>query len=219
MNPVFDDHVQERLASCGVIVVLIIDRADDAVPLARALVDGGVRAMELTLRTPVAIEALRAIKSEVPEMLAGIGTILTPEQINEVAQAGAEFGVAPGLNGRVLQAAMEAGLSFAPGIVTPTDIEQALEFGCRLLKFFPAELSGGLPYLRSIGAPYAHFDLQYVPLGGVNMSNLREYLADPMIAAVGGTWIAPRDLIRNQRWDEISNNAHKAMEVVTEVRR
>ncbi len=148
------DILHNRLHRAGVIAVLVIDDADDAVPLARALITGGVDCIELTLRTPIAIDAMKRIRVEVPEMFVGAGTVLTPEQVNEVKAAGAAFGVAPGMNPRVVAEARRIGLPFAPGICTPTDIELALEQDCRLLKFFPSEPSGGLAYLRSIAAPY-----------------------------------------------------------------
>jgi 2-dehydro-3-deoxyphosphogluconate aldolase/(4S)-4-hydroxy-2-oxoglutarate aldolase len=166
--------------------------------------------MELTLRTPVAIDALRAIRQEVPEMLAGIGTVLFPEQIPTLVQAGAAFGVAPGTNPRVLAAAREHGLPFAPGVVTPSDVEAALQFDCRLLKFFPAEPSGGLAYLRSLAAPFAHLNVRYLPLGGVNPANLESYLREPCVHAVGGSWLAPKDLVRAQKWSEIGRLAAEA---------
>jgi 2-dehydro-3-deoxyphosphogluconate aldolase/(4S)-4-hydroxy-2-oxoglutarate aldolase len=138
-----------RIESTGIVAVLVIDREEDGPPLAKALLAGGVDVMELTLRTPAALGALRRIRAEVPEMLAGAGTVLTPVQVEEVKKAGAEFAVSPGVNPRVLQAAKDAALPFAPGIATPSDIEHALEFDCRLLKFFPAEPSGGLAYIKS----------------------------------------------------------------------
>jgi Entner-Doudoroff aldolase len=141
------DSISKRIESTGIVAVLVIDREEDGPELAKALLEGGVDIMELTLRTPAAIGALRRIRAEVPDMLAGAGTVLTPAQVEEVKNAGAEFAVSPGVNPRVMQAAKEAGLPFAPGISTPSDIEQALEFDCRLLKFFPAEASGGLARL------------------------------------------------------------------------
>jgi 2-dehydro-3-deoxyphosphogluconate aldolase/(4S)-4-hydroxy-2-oxoglutarate aldolase len=158
--------VFEKLQKSAIIAVLILDRVEDGVPLAEALLAGGVDAMELTLRTPAAIGALKEITAKVPEMLAGIGTILTTDQVKEVADAGAAFGVAPGMNPRIVEAALAAGLPFAPGICTPSDIERALEFERKFLKFFPAEPSGGLKYLESIAAPYAHLGVKYIPLGG-----------------------------------------------------
>ena len=140
-----------RIERCGVIAVLVVDEIRHAVPLARALTEGGVDVMELTLRTPVAVDALRAIKAEVPEMLAGIGTVLSVEQVHAAAEAGAGFAVAPGTNPRVVREAQNVGLPFAPGIATPTDLESALELGCREVKYFPAEPSG-----PGIDAPAPH---------------------------------------------------------------
>jgi 2-dehydro-3-deoxyphosphogluconate aldolase/(4S)-4-hydroxy-2-oxoglutarate aldolase len=212
------DPVAQRIAEAGVVAVLVIDREEDAVPLARALLEGGVDVMELTLRTPAALGALRAIRAEVPEMLAGIGTVLTTEQIGQVAGAGGAFAVSPGLNPEVVRAAADAGLPFAPGIMTPTDIDGAIGLGCEVLKFFPAGSSGGLPHLKNIAAPYAHLGLKYVPLGGVNAGNMGEYLGSDLIAAVGGSWLAPRDLINAGDWDEITRRAGEAMEIAREAR-
>jgi len=210
---VFDVQIERRLTECGVIAVLVVDRAEDAVPLAEALLEGGICAMELTLRTPVALEALEKINSRVPQMLTGVGTILTVDQVQGVVNAGAVFGVAPGMNGKVVQAAIDRGLSFAPGVVTPSDVERALEYGCRLLKFFPAEPSGGLSYLQSMAAPYMHQQLRFVPLGGVNSQNMEAYLGSPLIAAVGGSWIAGRQAIRDHDWDSITASARAAQEI------
>jgi 2-dehydro-3-deoxyphosphogluconate aldolase / (4S)-4-hydroxy-2-oxoglutarate aldolase len=218
MNVPFPVDLQKKIEASGIVAVLVIDEARHAVPVARALVAGGINAMELTLRTPAALDAVRAIRNEVPDMLAGVGTVIQPRQIAEVVRAGAIFAVAPGFNRRVMDAALVAGMPFAPGVVTPTDIEAALELDCRLLKFFPAEPSGGLVYLSSMAAPYAHLGLKYVPLGGLNAKNMRSYLEHPMIGALGGSWIAPRELIQNERWMEITANARQAMEVAQNVR-
>ena len=198
--------------------MLLIDDAEDAVPAARALLAGGVDCMELTLRTPVAMEALRRIRAEVPEMIAGVGTILTPQQARDVKAADASFGVSPGMNPRVVAEAVQIGLPFAPGICTPSDIEQALEHGCKLLKFFPAEPCGGLSYLKNIAAPYAHLGLRYVPLGGVDQNNAGSYLSDPLIHAVGGSWLASRQALQSKAWDEITANARAASQLVTQLR-
>ncbi len=201
-----------RLKGCGVIAVLVIDREEDGPALAEALLAGGVTGMELTLRTPAALGALRGIRQAVPEMLAGIGTILTPDQVRQALDAGGAFGVSPGVNPRVLEAALGAGLPFAPGICTPSDIERALEFDRRLLKFFPAEASGGLKYLQNIAAPYNHLGLGYLPLGGLTLGNMASYLTDPLVAGIGGSWLAPRDVIRNRDWSAITAAARAATE-------
>ncbi len=218
MKELFNEKLTGRIEACGVIAVLVIDRVEDAVPLAKALLAGGIDVMELTLRTPAAIEALKEIKRNVHEMIAGIGTILTPDQVMEAKDAGAEFGVAPGMNPRVVAKAKEAGLPFAPGICTPSDIEAALEHGCRLLKFFPAETSGGLAHLKNMSAPYMHLGLKFIPLGGLDQNNLASYLADPSVAAVGGSWIAKRDMIKANDWAAITAAAAKATETVKAIR-
>lgn len=174
--------------------------------------------MELTLRTPAALDGLRAIREQVPEMLAGIGTILSTDQVQAVAEAGATFGVSPGTNPRVITAAQERGLPFAPGVCTPSDVEAALELGCRELKFFPAAPIGGLPYLRSMAAPYLHLGVRFVPLGGVNAGNLASYLQDPTILAVGGSWIAPRTLITAEEWQAITDLAAEARRISDQAR-
>jgi 2-dehydro-3-deoxyphosphogluconate aldolase/(4S)-4-hydroxy-2-oxoglutarate aldolase len=151
-------------------------------------------------------------------MMPGIGTILTPEQVDQVAEAGAAFGVAPGLNRRVVLRAQEVGLPFAPGVATPSDLEAALELGCREVKFFPAEPSGGLAYLKSMAAPYTHLGVRFVPLGGLKADNLGDYLRSPLVLAVGGSWLAPRDLIQQHDWDAITRRAAEATRIVREVR-
>jgi 2-dehydro-3-deoxyphosphogluconate aldolase/(4S)-4-hydroxy-2-oxoglutarate aldolase len=215
----FSATIANQLFEAGVIAVLTIEDPADAVPVARALMSGGVHAMELTLRTPAALEALREIRTGVPEMLAGMGTVLSTGQVHDVATIGAAFGVAPGTNRRVISAAVELGLSFAPGVVTPSDIEAAVELGCRVLKFFPAEPSGGLPYLRSMAAPFSHLGVRYIPLGGINLDNLATYLADDNILAVGGSWLAPRELIAGQDWPAIEQNAREARQRVDALNR
>jgi 2-dehydro-3-deoxyphosphogluconate aldolase/(4S)-4-hydroxy-2-oxoglutarate aldolase len=218
MDRLFTGELKKHFERVGVIAVLIIDRTEDSVPLAETLVDAGIGIIELTLRTPAALEAMKLIKNRVPEMLCGIGTILTADQVAEVANAGAVFGVAPGMNRRVVEKALEVKLPFAPGIATPSEIEQALEYGCRVLKFFPSEQCGGMPYLRSMAAPYAHLGLRYIPLGGINAAKMASYVSDPLILALGGSWIAPRDLIRQKDWKAIGRNAREARVTVERIR-
>ena len=208
----------ERIERCGVVAVLVVDELAHAVPLATALMDGGIDVMELTLRTPVALDALRAIRAEVPGMVSAVGTVLTPEQAGEAAIAGAAFGVAPGLSPRVVRAARKVGLPFAPGVATASDLEAALELGCREVKFFPAESTGGMSYLKSMAAPYAHLGVRFVPLGGIKPDHVRAYLSSSLVLAVGGSWIAPRDVIQREDWDAIRINAARARAIVDEQR-
>lgn len=214
----FPAPLLSRVESSGVIAVLVIDRVQDAAPVADALAAGGIDVIELALRTPASLEALRDIKRRHPAMLVGAGTVLSPAQIPQVIDAGADFAVAPGCNPRVLAAAGAANLPFGPGIVTPSDIEAALEHGCNLLKFFPAEPSGGLAYLRNMTAPYAHLGLRYIPLGGINETSAAAYLAEPSVAALGGSWIAPRELVQKQDFIEIADRARRARDIVQKTR-
>ncbi|MAI35704.1 MAG: bifunctional 4-hydroxy-2-oxoglutarate aldolase/2-dehydro-3-deoxy-phosphogluconate aldolase [Rubripirellula sp.] len=219
MDSLFPESILQRIEKCGVIAVLVIDQPEDVVPLARALLACGIDAMELTLRTPAAVDALRLVRKQVPEMLAGVGTILSTPQLEEVIDAGAAFGVAPGLNVKIVERAKELGLPFAPGIVTPSEIELAVELGCRELKFFPAEPSGGIKYLRSMYAPYAHLGLQFLPLGGINAANMAAYLFDAAVPAIGGSWLAPRKMIQERNWSGVIDHATEARRVIKELRK
>jgi 2-dehydro-3-deoxyphosphogluconate aldolase/(4S)-4-hydroxy-2-oxoglutarate aldolase len=207
-----------RIRKTGVVATVTLDGPESAVPLARALRDGGVDVIELTLRTSRALEALRLMAAEVPEVLIGAGTVLTPEQVHACVDAGAAFGVAPGTNPRVVQEAQLVGLPFAPGVCTPSDVERALELGCTLLKFFPCEPCGGLPYLRSMAAPFAHLGVQFIPLGGIDEHNAASYLGDPLIAAIGGSWLTPKDLIQQQDWPAITARARTIRDLIDRTR-
>lgn len=218
MNQAFPHDLRQQLQQAGVIAVLMIERVKDAVPLARALLAGGVRAIELTLRTEAALDCLRRIRDEVPEMMVGVGTILTPGQAHEALEAGASFGVAPGMNPRVVAEALRIGLPFAPGVCTPTDIELAVEAGCRVMKFFPCEPCGGLPYLRTIAAPFMHLGVRFIPLGGVNAANAATYLDEPSVLALGGSWLAPKEIIAQGNWQAISGLAAEITSIVQKVR-
>lgn len=218
MESQFPQEMLDRIEQSGVIAVLVVDEASHIVPLSKALLACGIDAIELTLRTPAALDALKLVREQVPDMLAGIGTILRPDQVDAVVEAGAAFGVAPGLNPKVVRRAQELGLPFAPGIVTPTDIEAAIELGCRELKFFPAEPSGGIKYLRSMYAPYAHLGLQFIPLGGLDASNMASYLYDKAVPAIGGSWIAPRKLIQSENWSAVIDNATEVRRITKELR-
>ena len=203
----FPENILDRLQQARVVAGFSVDDPEDAVPVARALLDGGIRAVELTLRTEAGIEATRLVRNQVPEMLLGVGTILFPDQVIAVKEAGADFGVSPGLNPRIVTAARQAGLPFAPGICTPTDLEAALELGCRVVKFFPCATSGGLPYLKSMAAPYRHLGIKYFPLGGINADNMLEYLKEDIICAVGGSWIVNSNMVAAKNWTGIREQA------------
>ncbi|MEJ6718824.1 MAG: bifunctional 4-hydroxy-2-oxoglutarate aldolase/2-dehydro-3-deoxy-phosphogluconate aldolase [Akkermansiaceae bacterium] len=207
----FPEELLSHLEKRGVVAGFSVEKIEHAVPLAKALLAGGIDVIELTLRTPIGLDAVKLIAAEVPEIVIGVGTILTPETAVAVKGAGAHFGVAPGMNPRVVKAAQKAGLPFAPGICTPSDLEAAIELGCRFVKFFPAEASGGLTYLKSMAAPYNHLGIRYFPLGGVNSENMLGYLAEDIVPTVGGTWIVAKDLVQNENWDGITAAAQKVI--------
>ncbi|MEI7775472.1 MAG: bifunctional 4-hydroxy-2-oxoglutarate aldolase/2-dehydro-3-deoxy-phosphogluconate aldolase [Verrucomicrobiota bacterium] len=212
------ENFPNPLHHSGVVAVLVIDAVEDAVPTARALLEGGIKSIELTLRTPVAMEGLRRILAEVPEVTVGMGTVLTPAQVHEVRSAGAAFGVSPGMNPRVVAEARHIGLPFAPGVCTPSDIELALEQECRILKFFPAQASGGLAYLRSVAAPFLHLGVKFIPLGGIDIEEAGAFLREPCVQALGGSWLAPRAWISRKDWAGITANAKAATALVARVR-
>lgn len=212
------DAIKLKIKNSAVIAVVTIDDSSNAVPLAESLIKGGVTVMELTLRSESAMDSLRLIIEQVPEMTAGVGTVLRVDQLEEIIAVGAEFGVAPGLNPKIIQRAKNLGFPFAPGIVTPSDIELGVELGCNTLKFFPAEASGGLKYFKSMTAPYSYLKLQYIPLGGLNEDNFKSYLLDQSILAVGGSWIATRALINQQDWEQIMTNAQRAIKIANSLK-
>ena len=211
-------EIIKRIDDAGIVAVIIIDEVKHAVPLANALLKGGVDAIELTLRTPAALEAARVIKKEVPAISLGFGTVITKEQVKAVVEVGADFAFAPGCNPKIISEAIKHGLSFSPGVMTPTDIEMAIELGCRIIKYFPAETSGGVPHLKSMAAPYQYLGLQFIPLGGVNISNAQAYLESPLITAIGGSWVAKRYLIQSENWDEITKNAKEIRALINQIR-
>lgn len=213
LKPMLPDSLAERLSRSGVAAVVTVENPDDAVPIARALLDGGVGAIELTFRTARAAEAIRRIRAEVPDILAGAGTLLTRAHVLAALEAGALFGVAPGCNPATLAAARECGLPFAPGVMTPTDIEIALENGCRVLKYFPATNLAGPSALETMAAPFAHLGVRFIPLGGINLASLPQWLASPSVLCVGGSWLAPREVIQRQDWATLRRKAELAAEV------
>ncbi len=201
-----------ELYSIGLIPVIKIENPDDAVPLAKALIDGGLPAAEITFRTACAAEAIKNITEAYPEMLVGAGTVLTCEQVDAAIAAGSKFLVSPGLNPKVTAYCLSKGVPMLPGCSNPSDIEAALELGLKTVKFFPAEAAGGLKMLKAMAAPYGQ--LTFMPTGGINADNLLDYLKFNKIIACGGSFMVRDDLIRDKKWDEITaltRNAVKAM--------
>ena len=213
MKNLFTNQMREQLSASRAIATVTIDKVEDTKPLAEALLSGGVRVVEVTLRTPLALQAMRSIAKNYPELLVMAGTVITPQQVKQVQDAGAVCAVAPGMNRRVIEAAFSAGLPFAPGVTTPSEIEAALEYDCDLLKYFPAESMGGIRYLKNMQAPYAHLGLKFIPLGGLNSKNAGDYLKEDCILAVGGSWIANADAIRSGDWNGIEQRAAALMKI------
>lgn len=210
MKTFFTNQIREKIRSSRVVATATIENVDDANPLAEALLAGGIESIEVTLRTPVALKAIQLLAQNFPEMLVVAGTLIYPSQVKAVQDAGASCAVAPGMNRKVIEAALEAEFPFAPGIATPSEIECALEYGCDILKFFPAEPLGGLSYLNNMRAPYSHLELKFIPLGGLSVENACDYLRESYILAVGGSWIANSKAIQDGDWSGIYHRAMKA---------
>ena len=202
--------IQEKILRERIIAVLVLKEESEVKPVIESLLEGGVNIIELTLRSEYAMTAISRVMKEYPEMTVGIGTVITPQQVVSIKDLNVPFAVAPGLNRKVMDKAQEVGLEFYPGIATASELESGLEYGKRIMKFFPAEPSGGLAYLKSLNAPYAHLDIKYIPLGGVSADNLAGYVGSSIIGAVGGSWIAPRKLIDAGDWKTIRERAREA---------
>jgi 2-dehydro-3-deoxyphosphogluconate aldolase / (4S)-4-hydroxy-2-oxoglutarate aldolase len=202
----------EQFASLRIIPVIVIDDPHDAVPLARALCDGGLACAEITLRTPRALESLRRIAGELPEMFVGAGTVLTPAQAADAHDAGAKFAVAPGFNAAVVDHCQALDLPVFPGVATPTEIEMALGKGLSVLKFFPAEPMGGLTYLKAVAGPYTA--VRFMPTGGIGPSNLASYLAFSRVVACGGSWMAPNDWIAAKQFERVREATREGVAIV-----
>jgi 2-dehydro-3-deoxyphosphogluconate aldolase/(4S)-4-hydroxy-2-oxoglutarate aldolase len=210
--------VLDRLARLGVVPVIAIENVEAAIPLADALLQGGLPVVEITFRTAAAAEVIRRIAQERPQLVVGAGTVLTAANLEAAKASGAAFAVAPGLNPQVVKQAQQLGLPFLPGVATPTDIEAALALGCKLLKFFPAEALGGVGMIQALSAPYKHAGVRFVPTGGVNTANLENYLKLDTVAAVGGTWIAKKEDLAAGNWEDIRNRCKAALQVVAKAR-
>jgi 2-dehydro-3-deoxyphosphogluconate aldolase/(4S)-4-hydroxy-2-oxoglutarate aldolase len=207
---------QEKLTAlfkaARVVPVLTINRLEDAVPLARALVAGGVRMLEVTLRTPVAIDAAKAIIADVPDAVVGIGTILNADDLTRARELGAIFGISPGATPELLKAAEDSDLPFAPGIATASELMQALAHGFATVKFFPAEQAGGIRALRALAGPFPH--VQFCPTGGIGETNAPQWLAEPNVIAVGGSWLCQGVDIKTGNWAGITAMCERSVRSV-----
>lgn len=210
------NEILTKLQETGIVPVVVLDDAKDAEPLAKALCDGGLPCAEVTFRTPAAEESIRIMTEKFPDMFVGAGTVLTTEQVDRAVAAGAKFIVSPGLNPKIVKYCVEKGITITPGCANPSDVEQALEYGLNVVKFFPAEQAGGLAYIKAIAAPYV--DVKFMPTGGINPQNVKDYLAYDRIVACGGSWMVKGDLIKSGNFEKITKLVREAVEIVKESR-
>ena len=210
------NELLRKFQELGIVPVVVLDNAKDAEPLAKALCDGGLPCAEVTFRTDAAEESIRIMAQKFPNMLVGAGTVLTIDQVDRAVAAGAKFIVSPGLNPKVVKYCVEKNIPITPGVQTPSEIEQALEFGLDVVKFFPAEPAGGLKMIKALAGPYVN--LKFIPTGGISTKNAPEYLGYDKILAVGGSWVASKDLINAGKFDEIAKITRESVAMVKAAR-
>lgn len=203
------DTILEKIQAMGIVPVVVLERAESAIPLAKALSNGGLPCAEITFRTQAAEESIRQMTEQFPNMLIGAGTVLTIEQADLAMKAGAKFIVSPGCNEKIIAHCIEKGVCIIPGCTNPSDVELALSYGLKVVKFFPAEAAGGLKMIKAMAAPY--MGLKFMPTGGINENNLIEYLAYDRILACGGSWMVNNNLIKAGKFDEITTLVKKAL--------
>ncbi len=211
------NEIEKKFQSIGVVPVIKLNNPErDAIPLAKALIAGGVPAAEVTFRAAGAAIAIKLMHDNFPEMCVGAGTVLTTAQVDEAMAAGAEFIVTPGMDPEIVAYCQKVGIAVFPGCSTPTDYHTAYKFGLEVVKFFPAEQSGGIAKIKAMSAPFPMFKV--MPTGGINLKNLADYIKNPVIAACGGSYMVTADLIDNGKWDEITELCKKSVEIVKEAR-
>lgn len=207
----FDVSPMSDLHKFPVIPVIVLDDANDAEPLAEALLAGGLNIIEVTFRTAAAAESIERIAKAFPEMQVGAGTVVTPEQAKRAIDAGSKFGLAPGTDPETIADFKQQGVPFIPGIMTPSDIQAAVKAGCTSLKFFPAGAAGGPKLLKAMAAPYANLGIKFCPTGGVTLDNMNDYLSLPEVFAIGGTWLATKAQIQAKEWGTITQQVKDAL--------
>ena len=211
------NEIEKKVQSIGVVPVIKLNHPErDAIPLAKALIAGGVPVAEVTFRAAGAAVAIKAMRENFPEMLVGAGTVLTTEQVDEAMAAGAQFIVTPGMDPDIVAYCQKVGIQIFPGCTTPTDYHTAYKFGLEVLKFFPAEQSGGIAKIKAMSAPFPMFKI--MPTGGISLKNLADYVKNPVIAACGGSYMVTADLIDNGKWDEITDLCKQSVEIVKAAR-
>ena len=209
-------EIIDKLADCGIVPVVVLDEAKDAVPTAKALLAGGVNVMEITFRTAAAADSIKAVSESCPNMLVGAGTVITLDQCKQALECGAKFIVSPGFDPEVVSWCIERNVPITPGCVTPTEIMAATKLGLNVVKFFPAVVYGGLKGMKSLSAPFR--GIKFIPTGGVDAKNLKEYLEVPFVHAVGGSWLCPKKEIAADNFDAVTALCREASTIVKEVR-
>ena len=209
--------LEEQFYEYAVVPVVVLDDADDAAPLAEALIKGGLPCAEVTFRTEAAEESIRIMSEKYPDMLVGAGTVLTTEQVDRAVAAGAKFIVSPGFDPEIVDYCMQKNIPVFPGCVSPSEVAQAVKRGLKVVKFFPAEQAGGLAMLKAMAAPYTM--LKFMPTGGINTKNLKEYLGFSKILCCGGSWMVKGDMIKNKEFDKITEMTREATELAAAARR
>ena len=211
------NEMEKRISEIGVVPVIKLNHPErDAAPLAKALIAGGVPVAEVTFRAAGAAIAIKTMREQFPEMLVGAGTVLTTGQVDEAMAAGAQFIVTPGMDPELVEYCQKVGIDVFPGCTTPTDYHTAYKLGLEVLKFFPAEQSGGMAKIKSMSAPFPMFKI--MPTGGISLKNLADYIKNPVIAACGGSYMVTADLIDNGKWDEITDLCRQSVEIVKAAR-
>lgn len=211
MKHLFSEAFRSELSSAKVIATATLPKVEDALPVGEALLSGGINTIEVTLRTPAALGAMKILADNLPEINIIAGTVIDLDQVSQVMDAGAICGVAPGLNQKIIEKALALKFPFAPGIATPSEIEQGLEYDCDIFKFFPSESLGGIDFLENMYKPYAHKEIQFIPLGGIYLDIAEKYFRSSCILAIGGSWIVDAKSVQNKDWISIKNKAEKVM--------
>ena len=206
----------EQVAACGVVPVVVLEDAEQAVPTAKALLRGGINAMEITFRTAAAKASIAKVASEVPEMIVGAGTVINVQQLHDAVEAGAKFIVSPGSDESVIAEAMKLNVPITPGVVTPSEIMLGLRLGVKVFKFFPAESFGGLKTIKALCGPFPQ--IRFIPTGGINQQNAAEYFKNPRIVAVGGSWMVTKDMVAAGDFDGIAAKSRAATDLFKEIR-
>ena len=206
----------EQVAACGVVPVVVLEDVAQAVPTAKALLKGGINAMEITFRTAAARDSIAKVAKEVPEMIVGAGTVINVEQLHAAVEAGAQFIVSPGSDADIIQEAMKLGVAVTPGVVTPSEIMLGLRLGVKVFKFFPAESFGGLKTIKALCGPFPQ--IRIIPTGGISQANVADYFRNPKIVAVGGSWMCTKDMISAGDFDAITEKSRAATDLFKEIR-